>query len=444
MTLRRAVGTIACALLSLFLIVPSAPGAIKPGDLLIVDDHAFGTSGCSDPNGCGGVIKVDPATGQQTALSNNAISTADVFSNPTYLAIDSRGRLWVSQYDEFDGNNGALIRVDPATGQATLVSDTSISSEDLFVDPFGVEVDRAGRVLVLDASAFGGAGGVIRVDPATGQQTEFSSAAISGQDLFVEPFGSTIGQSGRLLAADISAFGDGLGGIIAVSDGGQQSAVTSNAISTPDVFAGPLDAAPYGARSLIVADYQMDGGTGGVILVQPSGQASVLSSNTISTTELFGTPFGIASTPAGRILVADEDSQGLGSTGAVIDVNPSTGQQTALSTNDISGPDLFVEPDGITVVPPRCGGRFATIVGTTGRDVIKGSRFADVIATLGGRDRVRGLAGADRICGGKGPDRLFGQGGADRIFGQGGNDRLRGGKGRDRLRGGAGRDRQVQ
>lgn len=445
MTARRTFGVLLASFAALLLVAAPASGAIKPGDILVIDDNAFGTDGCSDIDGCGGIIKVDPATGQQTALSNNAISSDDVFDHGTFLTIDSRGRLWVAQYDGFDGNNGALIRIDPATGQATLVSDNSISAQNLFSDPFGVEVDRAGRILVLDSNAFGGAGGVIRVNPATGQQTAFSNAAISGPDLFAEPFGSTVDRRGRFLAADISAFGDGEGGVIAVSASGQQGAVTNNEISTTDVFAGPLDIAPYRGRSLIVADYQIGPGfTGGVIRVQPSGQAAVVSTNAISDENLFETPFGIASTPAGRILVADENSQGVGSTGAVIDVNPSTGQQTALSNNDISGPDLFSEPDGIIVVPPKCGGRYATIVGTTGQDVIKGSKFADVIATLGGPDRVNGARGNDRICGGRGRDKLIGGAGRDRLFGQQGADALRGGKGRDRLRGGPGRDTQTQ
>jgi Ca2+-binding RTX toxin-like protein len=367
-----------------------------------------------------------------------------VFSYPTALTIDTRGRLLVSQYDGFDGDNGALVRVNPVSGEATIVSDTAISGADLFVDPFGVVVDRAGRILIADSSAFSGEGGVIRVNPATGQQTTFSSNSGPGPDLFAEPFGMGMSQGGRPLVADINTGADGLGGVVSVADSGLQTALTDNAISTTDAFAGPLDVDAYRGKSLLVTDYQIDGFTGGLIRVDAAGQASVLSTNTISTLELFDTPFSSVVTPAGRILVADENSQGLGDTGAVIAVDPGTGQQTAFSTNAISGPDLFSEPDGIIVVPPKCGGRFANIVGTTGNDVIKGSKHDDVVATLGGRDRVNGKGGNDRVCGGNGRDRLLGEGGADRLFGQGGRDVLRGGKGRDRLAGGAGRDRQVQ
>jgi Ca2+-binding RTX toxin-like protein len=88
--------------------------------------------------------------------------------------------------------------------------------------------------------------------------------------------------------------------------------------------------------------------------------------------------------------------------------------------------DNFLDyPEGLEVEPPRCGRKTATIVGTTGEDDIVGSRFADVIATLGGPDTVKGGAGSDVICGGAG---------RDEINGGAGNDRCDGGPGRDRER----------
>jgi uncharacterized delta-60 repeat protein len=102
--------------------------------------------------------------------------------------------------------------------------------------------------------------------------------------------------------------------------------------------------------------------------------------------------------------------------------------------------------------PPRCAGEEATIVGTPGRDVLRGTRRADVIVALAGDDVVRAGAGDDLVCGGPGRDRLLGARGADRLLGQGGRDRLLGGPGADVLRGGTatdvclggrGRDRAV-
>lgn len=106
-----------------------------------------------------------------------------------------------------------------------------------------------------------------------------------------------------------------------------------------------------------------------------------------------------------------------------------------------------------------CRGFTASIVGTSGDDVLFGTPGPDVIAALGGNDRVASLAGrdlvcagagadrvgtgtaADRVFAGAGPDRLLGRGGPDLLKGSAGNDVLKGGPGSDRLRGGRGFDR---
>src|SRR5689334_16752663 len=70
-----------------------------------------------------------------------------------------------------------------------------------------------------------------------------------------------------------------------------------------------------------------------------------------------------------------------------------------------------------TGATPKCDGRTATIVGTTGDDVIMGTAKPDVIVGLGGNDTVDGQGGDDVICGSDGADTLLGGPGADRLFG---------------------------
>src|SRR5215218_4203269 len=112
---------------------------------------------------------------------------------------------------------------------------------------------------------------------------------------------------------------------------------------------------------------------------------------------------------------------------------------------------------------PRCAGRVATIIGTPGRDNLKGTKSKDVIVALGGDARIRGYTKADVICAGAGRDEVdagdngegggsdlvFAGPGADKVtlgpelgraFGEGGNDVLLGSKGGDALYGGPGND----
>ena len=94
-----------------------------------------------------------------------------------------------------------------------------------------------------------------------------------------------------------------------------------------------------------------------------------------------------------------------------------------------------VEGPGTGGSPPRasrCGGKPATVVGSAGRDTLRGTRRADVIVGLGGNDRIIGRGGNDVVCGGRGKDRLSGGGGRDRLSGGPQRDTCIGGAARDR------------
>ena len=81
---------------------------------------------------------------------------------------------------------------------------------------------------------------------------------------------------------------------------------------------------------------------------------------------------------------------------------------------------------------PRCFGRRATIVGTSGPDRLIGTPQRDVIVARGGADRIGASGGDDRICAGSGADRVLAGSGSDLAQGGGNSDRLSGGSGRDR------------
>jgi predicted extracellular nuclease len=89
---------------------------------------------------------------------------------------------------------------------------------------------------------------------------------------------------------------------------------------------------------------------------------------------------------------------------------------------------------------PRCNGLPATIIGTTGDDMINGTNGNDVIVGLGGNDTINGGNGNDVICGNAGNDTLRGSNGNDTLLGSFGDDLLDGGNGNDTLSGGDGTD----
>jgi Ca2+-binding RTX toxin-like protein len=129
--------------------------------------------------------------------------------------------------------------------------------------------------------------------------------------------------------------------------------------------------------------------------------------------------YGLAFDPKRRIVFGDGTD--------VYEANLRTGDFEKVASD-------FGYPEGFEVEPPRCKGKTATIVGSTKKDNLKGSKFKDVIHTLGGNDKVNAKGGNDIVCGGKGKDKLKGGKGKDKLLGQGGKDKLDGGPGKDKER----------
>ena len=66
---------------------------------------------------------------------------------------------------------------------------------------------------------------------------------------------------------------------------------------------------------------------------------------------------------------------------------------------------------------PTCEGEAATIVGTSGDDILIGTNGDDVIVGLEGNDQIEGGAGHDILCGSFGDDTMIGGTGNDVLLG---------------------------
>jgi Tol biopolymer transport system component len=74
----------------------------------------------------------------------------------------------------------------------------------------------------------------------------------------------------------------------------------------------------------------------------------------------------------------------------------------------------------------KCGGKFATIIGTKKSEKLKGGAGKDVIAGLGGKDKLIGAGKKDVLCGGKGKDKFDAGGGKDTCIGGPAEDKAKG------------------
>jgi DNA-binding beta-propeller fold protein YncE len=411
---RRSYLTIAAgvALAAVLALPAAAPAQWATGDIVIADPDANA--------GAGTIFKVDPVSGAVSILA-----TGPPLLDPTDVAIDAQGNILVMD-EEADpaglgaGTTGAVFRLAPGSAPAVLATSAA------FVEPDGIAVDRTGNVIVGDNDADPNAlaidtGAVFRFAPGSAPQL------IAASSQFEDPGDVAVGTDGQITVADDNANltgtpePPGTGTVFRFSPGAAPGVLASGPpLIDPDGVA--IDA----QGNTLVADDSAVIGSGTIFKIPPSGGGVTA----LATSTQFGDPEHVAIESDGRILVVDDAAEP-----SLFRVDPASGVVTPFA-----GSPLFIEPEGVAVVPPKCGGRFATIVGDDTKNSLKGTSGADVIWGGRGKDKIKGGKGADRICGDEGKDRLFGQQGKDRLFGGKGADKLRGGKGNDRLNGGKGKD----
>lgn len=428
------------ALLVTLVLPVNLPALAAPADIFVADLDAGG----QPQNGPGRVVRLSDA-GSETG----GYSAVD-FVEPSGIALASNGDLLVADAEAF-GGNGGIIRLDRTTGAK--ITDYQGGN---FVEPSGVAALSTGEILVVDQDAFPvgmacddseppdevkfGCGGVIKIDPVTKAQTRFDSGTS-----FWNPTAIAIASDGSILVTDSDAPGgdppgSGPGRVFRLNAAGAKIAEYSIAGSVE-----PSGIAVDSTGDIFVVDAVAFAEHGGVFRLNSAGQ---------KTREYFGgafdEPTGIAIAWNGDLLVADQDAGGPfeSGPGGVIRVNRDTAAQTTYSSGSFVNPaGIAVEPGsppgpgpGPTPTPPKCQGLQATLSGTTGKDTLKGTPVRDVILGLGGNDTVKALGGHDRVCGGTGKDKVSGGTGKDRLNGEAGNDKLIGGPGADRLVGGKGKD----
>src|SRR5262249_10259275 len=115
-----------------------------------------------------GILAIDPRTGAQSVVSSGGL-----FSLPTYLTEAANGQLYVSDLTAF--GTGAVFRVDPNHGPQSFVSKGG------FLNGPNVLTFVNGFLYVADeGDASGTIHNLVKVDPTTGQQTLLTTGSGGG------------------------------------------------------------------------------------------------------------------------------------------------------------------------------------------------------------------------------------------------------------------------
>jgi PKD domain-containing protein len=182
--------------------------------------------------------------------------------------------------DNFEADDGgAVIRINPATGAKTLISEGNML--DL---PFGILVDRDGSLVVSNRVVPtrclpGLPGRLVRVQPANGSQQLLSEGG-----LFRYPLGVALDGAGRIVFANEC----GPNGVLRVVSQVIQSPLSPN--GDGDVLVTPERLALDPAGDFLVSDWSLGDGDGGIVKVDAETGVQSL----VRQGDLFNHPMGIA------------------------------------------------------------------------------------------------------------------------------------------------------
>ncbi|MFH0340715.1 MAG: hypothetical protein ACHBNF_01020, partial [Chromatiales bacterium] len=351
-------------------ILPPQP---RLGDILVVDPEA-GVSGS------GALFSVDLFNGSRSLISNFGMSVQGMLGwSPFGVAVDSSGNILV--IDPGVGTaRGALSRVNPTSGNRTLLSDFANSVQGPFgEEPIGVAVDSSGSILVTDPFAgTSGRGLLFRVNPTTGNRTVLSDFGNSSQGtLGFDPYGVVVDASGNILVIDLDAGTNGRGALFRVNPSTGSRTVLSDFGNNAQGTLGnnPTGVALGSSGTILVIDQTAGTSFSGTLFgVNPSnGNRTVISDfGNMAQGPLGLNPTGVALHFSGMILVIDPNT-GSNFSGVLFGVDPSGGNRVLISDfGDPSKGLAGVDPSGVSVFTVKCGGLDATRIGNSFDNTING------------------------------------------------------------------------
>jgi sugar lactone lactonase YvrE len=228
---------------------PTSVAADASGDVYVADDENHLVREISPA----GVVTTLAGSGVQGSADGTGIAAS--FSYPQGVAVDAAGNVYVADY----GNN-MVRKITPAgivttlAGSGTPGSTNGISTVALFNEPTGVAVDAAGNVYVADYG-----NNLIREITSAGVVTTLAGSGTPGSvngtgatAAFNQPTGVAVDAAGNVYVAD---YGSNL--IREISPAGIVTTLGSGTggTGTATSFNGPYGVAVDAAGNVYVAEY---------------------------------------------------------------------------------------------------------------------------------------------------------------------------------------------
>ena len=270
------------------------------------------------------VVRVNPLTGDRTILSDATHGTGTNFATPVDIVVESSVGVLVLDND-FSNTYSAVFRVNPVTGDRMIVSDSTNGSGLDFLNGNFLALESNGNILVTDNTL----DSLLRADPVTGDRTVASTADQVGKCTITpgDPFECCTGLDTGDDTPPCVAVGSGLSlggprGITVESDGDiLLMEATVKAVFRVDPSTGDrtivsvADRVSFCSSAGVPWPCCMGGGTG-------NGTPPCVE---VGSGPNFDEPFGLELEANGDILVEDVNLN------AVFRVDSATGDRTILS-----------------------------------------------------------------------------------------------------------------
>lgn len=297
--------------------------------------------------------------------STNGIGTNASFYDPTGVAVDASGNVYVTDFD-----NNQIRKISPA-GVVSLFAGSTIfvagisapGSNDgtgamaSFSNPWGIAIDASGNSYIGDSGNCiirkinpGGtvstiAGNVLGAGSANGMGLKAS---------FYSPSGVAVDLSGNIYVAD-----DGNNQIRKINPDGVVSTLAGsgetgsvNGTGSSASFNSPVGVTVDKAGNIYVADF----GNNEIRKVSPAGQVSTFAGNTVhgsadgtGSSASFFEPTGVAVDASGNIYVSDDGNEKIRKISPAGVVSAIAGNGTIGSANGLGSQASFHFPLGIAV-----------------------------------------------------------------------------------------------
>ena len=285
------------------------------------------------------VLRVDPFTGDRSIVSDVRTGIGPGFARPVDIAVLNGGVALVA-----DGGVDAVFQVDLGTGARRIVSGCPEAGDPCpvavvgtgvdFINLEGIAILADGSFVVVDV----GRDAVIRVDQFTGNRTILSDASTGIGPAFISPIDIVTDAFGTVFVLDLS-----LDAVVRVELDTGNRTIVSGCPEEPDpcpvplVGLGPDLADPAGIAAEPGGTLALtDVGLSAILRLDVvTGDRSIVSDTTTGSGPLFFTPAAIAAEPSGSLVVVDASRQ------AVLRVDAFTGARTILS-----------KPSTLTISPP--------------------------------------------------------------------------------------------